>query len=384
MKVRRSYWDGILIVLLAVLAAGAVAPLVARREAVPPRAAQDLGEQGEELGPFELVERSGQRVSQADLADRVCIVSFIFTRCQLSCPRISAVMKSLQDRLEGSDALLVSLSVDPRHDTPEVLAEYARRFNASPERWWFLTGSRTLIYGLIESKFKLSVMENPAPDAGGQAEAIAHSDRLALVDRGHVVGLFDSNEPTALKSLVEQAKRKALPAWIRGLPAVNASLNSLCALLLLLGWTAIRGQTGVSASQNEPMANASSRRAIFEQPRVRLHLACMVLAVLASSLFLVCYLVYHFHAGGTPFRGQGTSRWIYFTILISHTFLATFCVVPYVFLTLLRALRRDFASHRLIAATTLPIWLYVSVTGVLIYLLLYHLPVPKPSLMLPM
>ena len=134
MNVSRSYRDGSLIVLLALLAAGAVAPLVARREAVLPRAAQDLGQKGEELGPFELVERSGRRVSHADLADRVCIVSFIFTRCQLSCPRISAVMKSLQDRLEGSDALLVSLSVDPRHDTPEVLAEYARRFNASPER----------------------------------------------------------------------------------------------------------------------------------------------------------------------------------------------------------------------------------------------------------
>src|SRR5208337_2802920 len=118
-----------------------------------------------------------------DFADRVCIVSFIFTRCQLSCPRITSVMKSLQARLEGSDVLLVSLSVEP-------------------ERWWFLTGSRPLIYNLIQRRFKLSVMENPAPEADGKAEAIAHSDRLALVDRGRVVGLFDSNELAALGSLV--------------------------------------------------------------------------------------------------------------------------------------------------------------------------------------
>ena len=91
-----------------------------------------------------------------------------------------------------------------------VLAEYARRFEAEPDRWWFLTGSRPLIYNLIQRRFKLSVMENPAPEADGKAEAIAHSDRLALVDRGRVVGLFDSNEPAALETLVEQAKRKAL------------------------------------------------------------------------------------------------------------------------------------------------------------------------------
>ena len=91
----------------------------------------------------------------------------------------------------------------------------------------------------------------------------------------------------------------------------------------------------------------------------------MVLAVLTSAIFLVFYLVYHYHAGSVPFPGQGPTRWLYFTVLISHTFLATFGVVPLVFLTLLRALQRDFSRHRLIAATTFPIWVYVSVTGVL-------------------
>ena len=177
MNVSRSYRRGILIVVFTVLASAAVVLAAARSGAVPPRAAQDLGDQGEKLGAFELVERSGRQISEADFADRVCIVSFIFTRCQLSCPRITSVMKSLQARLEGSDVLLVSLSVDPEHDTPQVLAEYARRFEAEPERWWFLTGSRPLIYDLIQRRFKLSVMENPAPEADGTvAEADLDED----------------------------------------------------------------------------------------------------------------------------------------------------------------------------------------------------------------
>ena len=120
----------------------------------------------------------------------MCIVSFIFTRCQLSCPRISSIMKSLQEKLAGSSVLLVSLSVDPEHDTPEVLADYAGRYGAFPDRWWFRTGPRTVIYNLIGHKFKLSVMPNPSPAPEGEGEAIAHSDRLALLDRGRVVGLF--------------------------------------------------------------------------------------------------------------------------------------------------------------------------------------------------
>ena len=383
MNVSQSYRRGILIVVFTVLVSATVVLAGARSAAVPPRAAQDLGDQAEKLGAFELVERSGRQISEADFADRVCIVSFIFTRCQLSCPRITSVMKSLQARLEGSDVLLVSLSVDPEHDTPRVLAEYARRFEAEPERWWFLTGSRPLIYNLIQRRFKLSVMENPAPEADGKAEAIAHSDRLALVDRGRVVGLFDSNEPAALGSLVGQAKRRALPGWVRALPTVNASLNALCALFLTVGWSFIRSRDAMQGSPARPDAKALASALVLQAPRVGGHIVCMVLAVLTSAIFLVFYLVYHYQAGSMPFRGQGPTRWLYFTVLISHTFLATFGVVPLVFLTLLRALQRDFSRHRLIAATTFPIWVYVSVTGVLIYLMLYHLPIADSTSALP-
>jgi protein SCO1/2/putative membrane protein len=326
------------------------------------------------LGQFQLVERSTRSVSEADLSDRVCIFSFIFTRCQLSCPRITSVMKSLQPQLEGSRGLLVSLSVDPEHDTPPILAEYANRFGADPQRWWFLTGARPQIYDMIQRRFKLGVMANPTPDAVGTTEAIAHSDRLALVDRGRVVGLFDSKDPEALQELVRQALRRANPEWVRALPTVNASLNALCALLLLTGWTMIRSRERPVRMTSDELHDRNAPASLVKDRRVRGHIFCMLLAVVTSALFLSCYLLYHYHAGSVPFRGHGPIRLVYFTVLISHTFLATFGVVPLVLVTLVRAVRGDFARHRSIAAVTFPVWLYVSMTGVVIYLMLYQLP----------
>jgi protein SCO1/2/putative membrane protein len=365
MNLSDFYRRGTLIVACTVLAS-AVLSIAVTRNPTSPRAAQDLGDLGKPLGPFRLVERSGRTVTEADFADRVCIVSFIFTRCQLSCPRISSIMKSLQDKLERSSVLLGSLSVDPEHDTPQVLDEYSKRFGALPDRWWFLTGPRDLIYDLIQTKFELSVVPSPSSVPESSAESIAHSDRLALVERGRVTGLFDSKDPDALIALVSRARRSAAPAWVRTLPAVNASLNGLCACLLLLGWRHIR--RSVATEKGPPL----------HRPGVRAHRLCMSLAVLTSAVFLACYLVYHYQAGSVSFRGSGASRLLYFTILISHTVLATFGVVPLVLLTLLRALRGDFARHRSLAATTFPIWLYVSVTGVVIYLMLYHLPASPP------
>jgi protein SCO1/2/putative membrane protein len=344
-----------------ILAAALVSLVITRTAPPPAPAAQDLGEAAESLGKFQLVERSGQITTEADLAGKVAIVSFIFTRCPLSCPRISTVMKSLQDRLENTRVLLVSLSVDPDHDTPAVLDAYGKRFGARPDRWWFLTGSRPLIYELIERGFKLSVMANPASGADGNGEAISHSDRLALVDRGRVAGLFDSKDPAALDALVASARRLALPGWVKALPRVNASLNALCAALLLMGWTLIRARDRFSPGLTSPAARG--------------HAACMSLAVFTSAVFLGCYLVYHCHALSVPFQGRGPVRLVYFTILLSHTILATFGVLPLVCVTLFRAMRGDYARHSSIAALTFPIWLYVSVTGVVIYLMLYQMPV---------
>lgn len=135
---------------------------------------------------------------------------------------------------------------------------------------------------------------------------------------------------------------------ISDLPTLNAILNSISAILLTLGYAFIR--------QNKRDA----------------HRACMISAFVTSTLFLVSYLFYHYHHGSTPFQGQGIVRYVYFTILMTHTVLAA-AIVPMIFLTFIRAFKERFDLHRRIARWTLPFWLYVSVTGVLVYLMLYHL-----------
>jgi uncharacterized membrane protein YozB (DUF420 family) len=135
---------------------------------------------------------------------------------------------------------------------------------------------------------------------------------------------------------------------IADLPAVNASLNGLSALLLATGYAFIR----------------SGRRVA--------HRNCMVAALLSSILFLASYLVYHSHVGSVPFTGRGPIRTLYFAILLTHTVLAV-VIVPLVATTVIRALRERFDAHRRIARITLPLWAYVSVTGVVIYWMLYRL-----------
>jgi putative membrane protein len=137
-------------------------------------------------------------------------------------------------------------------------------------------------------------------------------------------------------------------ADVAALPALNAILNGTSAVLLACGWVAIR------------------RR------RIAVHRACMLGAFSVSVLFLVSYVVYHALAGSRPFTGQGWIRPVYFAILISHVVLAA-AMVPFVLTTLYRALGADFPRHVRLARVTLPVWIYVSVTGVLVYLILYRL-----------
>jgi uncharacterized membrane protein YozB (DUF420 family) len=105
---------------------------------------------------------------------------------------------------------------------------------------------------------------------------------------------------------------------------------------------------------------------------VAAHRTCQVSALVVSILFLASYLTYHFNHGTTRFQGTGLARPIYFTVLTSHTILAI-VIVPLVALTFYRAFRRDFIRHRRIARITLPLWLYVSITGVIVYLMLYQI-----------
>ena len=139
-------------------------------------------------------------------------------------------------------------------------------------------------------------------------------------------------------------------------PKINATLNACSAVLLVTGRTLIaRGKTRLERKR-----------------RMAAHRAVMLTALGTSTLFLVSYLYYHYHVGSVRFRGSGWSRPLYFAILISHTVLAA-VIVPMVIVTLSRALREQFDRHRAIARWTFPLWLYVSVTGVIVYLMLYKI-----------
>jgi uncharacterized membrane protein YozB (DUF420 family) len=132
------------------------------------------------------------------------------------------------------------------------------------------------------------------------------------------------------------------------LPAVNATLNGIATIFLAIGWVFIR-----------------------RRDRQK-HRAAMLAAFTMSALFLISYVIYHANVGSVPFQGQGTIRVVYFAILITHIILAAL-ILPLALMTLSRALSQRFDRHRTIARWTLPIWLYVSVTGVVIYVMLYRL-----------
>jgi uncharacterized membrane protein YozB (DUF420 family) len=134
---------------------------------------------------------------------------------------------------------------------------------------------------------------------------------------------------------------------VTDLPAVNATLNAISGILLLIAYAHIRAR------------------------RIQQHRRFMIAAFATSSLFLVCYLVYHAQVGSVPFTRQGFVRPLYFTILITHVTLAA-TVVPLALVTLSRGLKARYPQHRRIARWTFPVWMYVSVTGVLVYVLLYQ------------
>ena len=131
------------------------------------------------------------------------------------------------------------------------------------------------------------------------------------------------------------------------LPAVNASLNTLSTIFISLGWIMIRRDRKVP------------------------HICCMVAALVTSAVFLACYLTYHYYHGSTRFTATGIIRPIYFFILVTHIILAI-VALPMVVCTVVPALRARYEKHRAIARWTMPVWLYVSVTGVVVYLMLYR------------
>jgi protein SCO1 len=150
---------------------------------------------------FSLTERSGKRIALRDLRGKVWVADFIYTTCKDTCPLESAEMSKLQEEWSDKpDLKLVSFSVDPDHDTPQVLSSYAQNFKADANRWLFLTGEKEQISRLIQEGFRLSAA--PVTESGSQDQVILHSPRLVLVDKEtEIRGYYDSRDGEALARL---------------------------------------------------------------------------------------------------------------------------------------------------------------------------------------
>ena len=338
------------------------------------------------IADFEFTERSGKTIRNEDLAGHPWVVSFIFTNCAGPCFRVTSAMRRLQDEFfKDTDLRLVTITVDPERDSPTQLAKYANGFGADHERWLFLTdptGQKDKIYPLIWGSFLMPVQEATG-EMRIEGHEFIHTNNVLLVDeRGVVQGKWNSIDDASFDKLRRKLRKRfkptkggwfpeqmtnaeLIPDWVMWLPAVNAFLNGVATVLLVRGWQLIhRGQ------------------------RVA-HKQTMLAAFGVSVAFLACYLTYHFAlqhytgSGSKKFEGVGLIRPIYFTILISHIVLAGF--VPFLAgAAIWLGLRADKAGmlgdaatwrrHRQVAKVTFPVWLYVSVTGVVIYFLAYHWP----------
>lgn len=328
----RALWT-----LFVVVAGGAVAAVVvlASRGGAMPR-----------VPDFVLTERSGRRVTPQDLRGQVWVADFVFTRCKATCPVMMSATHDLARRVPG--VRFVIFSVDPDHDTPAELRRFAETNRMDFEGCDWLTGGsreemQRIAHGFLQR-------------AGREGEEILHSEHFVLVDRyGRLRGSVPVVEPESLRKReqglddLERGLRMLLAERelpVRKLPAVNAGLNATSAVFLCLGLAFIKAK------------------------RPGAHRACMLAALAVSGVFLVSYLTLHHYVGSTPYRGEGWKRSAYFVLLTSHSLLAGL-TVPLAGITVARAFRGAFERHKALARVTFPVWLYVSVTGVAVYFVLY-------------
>ncbi len=251
------------------------------------------------VGDFTLTERSGKSVARDDLQGKVWVAHFFYSQCSGPCNKTLPAMRDLQRRFAGRpDVMLVSISVDPSNDSPELLQRYADAQGADPTQWLFLTGSEADVHAVIQRCFFHTALRKPGVHPA--SDAFAHDAFLLVIDRdGTIDGRVDGERPDAADIVARHVRAVAERKY--ALPAINAVLNGLCAVLLVAGYLAIR------------------RR------RERIHITCMLLALAVSAVFLSSYLYFHFAVQDgrpTAFRGEGWIRPVYFTILLTHTVLA--------------------------------------------------------------
>jgi uncharacterized membrane protein YozB (DUF420 family)/cytochrome oxidase Cu insertion factor (SCO1/SenC/PrrC family) len=319
-----------------------------------------------EVPDFSFVERDGRRISLADLLGEPWIAVPFFIGCSGPCPGLTSDLhQAFRERLAGSGVRVVSFSLDPAADTRERLVEYAASYGIQGDSWLFLTGEdQAALHAFLRNGLKVpvAVSEDAALVYG---QSITHGTRLPVIDpQGRIAGWYEASRMSfgpdtaafeaSLDALVGRAL--ALRPSTSILPLVNACLNGITFLLLLAGLSAI------SLGKRD------------------LHGRLMRTAFAFSAAFLASYLYYHLvvqaDRGPTPFNGEGAARVGYLVLLASHVVLAIINL-PMVLRTLWLAHREDWERHRRWARRTLPIWLYVSVTGVAVYVILYHLnPTP--------
>ena len=352
-----------------------------------------------------LTDQDGNTVTPEDLRGKPYVAGFIFTRCATHCPDLVRKMYDLNESLKDVDVRLVNVTVDPEYDTVAQLKTYSEIYTEDADRWRFLTGTPEQILNLARFGSRPLMDELPDPDEA-IGPAAAHSLRLIHVDAGgRLTGTYYYKDADGLIALrrVLQGKRDTpednrplpplsemilppadgaevsmvempatwsvaetvaedadplarLPSWARRLPAVNASLNGLSTLLLLAALVAIKSN------------------------KARTHRNLMSAAIVTSGVFLACYLTYHWalheytEVPGKPFEGTGAARTAYYTILATHVPLAA--LVPVIAgLAVWRAMQGRWQAHKRIVRWGFPVWMYVSVTGVIIYGMLYHWPV---------
>ena len=303
------------------------------------------------VGEFEFTERRGKTVTRESLLGKPWLAGFIFTRCSTICPAMTLELARANKALEPVGARVVAISVDPEHDTPEVLSEYAGHFDGGEsENWLFLRGAEQATYDLIKSSFKLAVERMEDEDPG---LAVSHSSLLVAVDAsGQVRGYYNGVDQAGTEEAIRRMRFLAgAPRATSILPSINACLNGTSALLLLLGFVAIR-------------RNQKER-----------HGHLMKLAFLTSTAFLASYLYYHFvviPASGGPvkFAGEGPAKTAYLILLLTHV-LGAIINLPMVLRTFWLAHKERWDSHKKWAKWTFPLWMYVSVTGVMVYFALY-------------